>query len=212
MTRGWIKAVIFDCDGVMFDTTEANTAYYNRILQFFDRPALTPEQFAYCQMHTVDNALRYLFEETEQLEAARAYRTRMGYRPFIPMMSLEPHLKPLLRRLRPHIKTAVGTNRSDTMQEVMRVHGLADSFDLVVTSQHVPAPKPAPDMLNRILSEFMLEATEAIYIGDSALDEQAASAAGIPLVAYGNPALRAWRHIDRLDAVHGLLESASPAA
>ncbi len=60
MTAGRIKAVIFDCDGVMFDTTDANAAYYNRILAHFNRPVLTPEQFAYCHMHTVDNALRYL--------------------------------------------------------------------------------------------------------------------------------------------------------
>ena len=62
MTPDPIKAVIFDCDGVMFDTTAANSAYYNRILKHLDRPPLTPEQFAYCHMHTVDNALRYLFD------------------------------------------------------------------------------------------------------------------------------------------------------
>ena len=64
----------------------------------------------------------------------------------------------------------------------------------------VPAPKPAPDILNRALAYFGIEAEEAIYIGDSSLDEQAARAAGIPLVAYRNPDLKAWRHVDRLDA------------
>lgn len=212
MRSGSIKAVIFDCDGVMFDTTEANTAYYNRILRHFGRPPLTPGQFAYCQMHTVDNALRHLFEASGQLGEARAYRLQMGYRQFIPLMALEPHLKPLLRRLRPHIKTAVGTNRSDTMDEVLTTHGLVDGFDLIVTSQDVAAPKPAPDILTRILSEFRIAAEQAIYIGDSDLDEQAAAAAGMPLVAYRNPALQAWRHIDTLDAVHGLLDNAGPAA
>ena len=33
-----IKVVAFDCDGVMFDTTKANIAYYNQILDHFDRP------------------------------------------------------------------------------------------------------------------------------------------------------------------------------
>ena len=33
-----IKAVIFDCDGVMFDSIEANTVFYNRMLKRFDQP------------------------------------------------------------------------------------------------------------------------------------------------------------------------------
>ena len=211
MTPDPIKAVIFDCDGVMFDTTAANSAYYNRILKHLDRSPLTPEQFAYCHMHTVDNALRYLFEDAGQLEAARAYRLEMGYRDFIPMMTLEPHLKPLLRQLRPRIKTAVGTNRSDTMDAVMEVHGLISGFDLVVTASDVPAPKPAPDILNHVLTIFQFNPAETIYIGDSEVDEVAAAAAGIPLVAYRNCALQAWRHIDSLDEISGLLDIAGAA-
>jgi phosphoglycolate phosphatase len=207
-----VKAVIFDCDGVMFDTTGANTAYYNRILKHLGRPELTPDQFAYCHMHTVNNALKFLFEDAGQLEAAHAYKREMGYRDFIPMMEIEPHLKPLLRELRPRRKTAVGTNRSDTMDAVLEMHGLADDFDLVVTSRDVPAPKPAPDILTRVLEQFRIAADEAIYIGDSRLDEQAAHAAGIPLVAYRNPDLKAWRHVDRLNTVLDLLKNGTPPA
>ena len=211
MTYNLIKAVIFDCDGVMFDTKEANAAYYNRILKRMNRPELTPEQFAYCHMHTVDNALRFLFADAGELEEAWAFRREMSYLDFIPRMIIEPQLKTLLRKLRPGIKTAVGTNRSDTMDAVMETHGLTDDFDLVVTALDVPAPKPAPDILNRVLSTFELDADQTIYIGDSEVDEQAAGAAGIPLVAYRNRALRAWRHIDSLDEIKGLLETAGAA-
>lgn len=211
MTYNLIKAVIFDCDGVMFDTTEANAAYYNRILKHMNRPELTPEQFAYCHMHTVDNALRFLFADAGELEAAWAFRREMSYLDFIPRMIIEPQLKTLLRKLRPGIKTAVGTNRSDTMDAVMETHGLTDDFDLVVTALDVPAPKPAPDILNRVLSTFGFDADQTIYIGDSEVDEQAAGAAGIPLVAYRNRALQAWRHIDSLDEINGLLDTAGAA-
>ncbi|NIQ97111.1 MAG: HAD family hydrolase, partial [Desulfuromonadales bacterium] len=30
-----IKGVIFDCDGVLFESRQANLAYYNDILAFF---------------------------------------------------------------------------------------------------------------------------------------------------------------------------------
>ncbi|MBW1841164.1 MAG: hypothetical protein JRI75_05165, partial [Deltaproteobacteria bacterium] len=49
-----IVVVAFDCDGVMFDTTRANMAYYNRILNHFGKPDMTPEQFSFAHMHTAD--------------------------------------------------------------------------------------------------------------------------------------------------------------
>ena len=33
-----IKLVAFDCDGVLFDSQQANIAFYNTILAHFDRP------------------------------------------------------------------------------------------------------------------------------------------------------------------------------
>ncbi len=201
MTFSDLKVVIFDCDGVMFNTNRANEAYYNQILQHFGRPLLTREQFKYCHMHTGDEAMRYLFEDTQLAAAAQDYRMQMGYNRFIRLMEIEPHLKPLITSLRPGIKTAVGTNRADTMEEVMRVHGLNDVFDLVVTSRDVVTPKPAPDILNQVLAHFNLSPAQALYIGDSVVDEKAAAAARIPFMAYGDPNLRAAYHISSLDEV-----------
>ena len=62
-----VKAVAFDCDGVMFDTARANRFYYSHILQHFDRPAVTDEQFAFVHMHTVDESLAYLFPDETTL-------------------------------------------------------------------------------------------------------------------------------------------------
>ena len=92
------------------------------------------------------------------------------------------------------------------MAEVMDVHGLSDCFDLVVTSRDVPTPKPAPDILNRVLTHFALEPAQALYIGDSVVDEQAAAAAGIPFVAYGDPGLTAHYHITSLDEIRTLIK------
>ena len=149
-----IIVVAFDCDGVMFDTTKANIAYYNNILEHFGRPAMTPEQFAYCHMHTVDESILHLFNDSDSYRAAQAYRKSMSYRPFLKYMEMEPYLKSLLDRLRPKYKTAVATNRSDTMDRVLSEHGLTESFDLVVSSSDVDRPKPYPDPLIKILKHF----------------------------------------------------------
>ncbi|MGB5424190.1 MAG: HAD-IA family hydrolase [Desulfobacterales bacterium] len=200
-----VKAVVFDCDGVMFDTVKANTAYYDHILRHFSKPDMTPEQFAYTHMHTVDQALAYLFDDAAQLAQARDFRKQMSYLPFLQFMEIEPGLKPLLRHLKPRYHTAVATNRTDTMNRVLRNHGLEDAFDLVVTALDVANPKPHPDQLNKILDHFALAPDQIIFIGDSELDAAAARAAGVAFVAYANQGLSADFHIERLRQVEDIL-------
>jgi len=55
------KVVAFDCDGVLFDTEQANRVYYSNILQHFGKPVVTDEQFTFVHMHTVFESLAYLF-------------------------------------------------------------------------------------------------------------------------------------------------------
>ena len=200
-----IKVVAFDCDGVMFDTVKANTAYYNSILNHFGKPHMTHEQFVYTHMHTADKAIAKLFEDEKSIEAAQAFRKHMSYIPFLKYMEIEPYLKPLLKKLRPRYKTAVATNRTDTMQRVLIDHDLEKYFDLVVSALDVENPKPSPDQLIKIVEHFNIELSQLIYIGDSRLDEIAAKAAGVPLIAYKNSSLSAEFYIDSLKDLENIL-------
>jgi len=200
-----IKVVAFDCDGVLFDTKKANTAYYNQVLNHFDLPAMTKEQFAFTQMHTVDQSLAYLFEDKTILEAAQIFRKNLSYIPFLKFMEIEPYLKPLLEKLRPAFKTAIATNRTDTMDRVLIEHDLTEFFDLVVTASDVKRPKPDPEPLVRIIEHFNLKSQHMIYVGDSKLDESAAKSAGVVMVAYKNRSLLADFHIESLKELEDIL-------
>ncbi len=205
MTRNNIKLVAFDCDGVMFDTEKANRFYYSDILQHFGRPAITEEQFGFVHMHTVNESMAYLFPDENLLEAAHAFRKTLGYRKYLGYHTMEPQLVSLLEKLRPQIKTAVATNRTDTMDKLLAEFNLDGYFDLVVTSSDVKRPKPHPDALLKILDHFGLAPHQAIYIGDSRVDELAAKAANIPLAAYRNRDLTADYYIDSLGEIAKLL-------
>jgi len=201
-----IKVVAFDCDGVMFDTTQSNKAYYNQLLDYFDQPSLTEEQFRFVHMHTVNGSLDYLFPDKKMRQEAETVRKDMNYSSLIQYMEIEPHLKPLINKLRPAYKTAVVTNRSDTMNGVLLEHGLEGFFDIVISALDVINPKPHPEGLLAILDRFNFLPHEAVYIGDSELDEIAARESGIPLIAYNNPSLSATFHIRGLKEVEGILE------
>lgn len=200
-----IKVVAFDCDGVMFDTEKANKAFYNHILNHFGLPEMTPEQFTYAGMHTADKVLAYLFDDPETLEAAREYRLRMTYIPFIKYMEIEPNLKAVLKRLRPKYQTAIATNRTDSIDYVLKEFGLGKYFDFVVSALDVDQPKPHPEPLFKILEHFQIKPDQTIYVGDSELDEIAARAAGMVLVAYNNRSLKTDFHIQNLAELEKVL-------
>jgi phosphoglycolate phosphatase len=200
-----IELVAFDCDGVLFDTARANRFYYSHVLQHFGRPALTEQQFRYVHMHTIHESMAFLFPDQNTLDAAHKFRETMDYRKYLSFLTVEPQLVSLLGKLRPQIKTAIATNRTDTMEQLLAEFDLDGYFDLIVTSSDVKHPKPHPEVLLKILAYFDLSPHQVIYIGDSQVDELAAKAAQIPLVAYSNRELDAEYHIDRLGELEELL-------
>jgi HAD superfamily hydrolase (TIGR01509 family) len=201
-----LKVLVFDCDGVLFDTEAANRAYYNHILKHFGKPAMTTDQFVYAHQHTLNEAIVHLFGNQESIAAVHAYRQTMDYNRFLKLLRIEPHLVPLLSKIRPRLKTAIATNRSDTMDRLLAEFNLTEQFDLVVTSFDIPRPKPHPDSLLKILSYFKIVPHQALYVGDSQVDAEAAVAAEIPFVAYRNETLSTQYHIENLKDLEELLE------
>ncbi|MFO7984266.1 MAG: HAD family hydrolase [Desulfatiglandaceae bacterium] len=191
MSKNRISSVIFDCDGVMFDSRQANTNFYNHLLARFGLPPMTEAEEAFVHMHTADKSVRHIFEGTPHTEAAQAYRIDMDYTPFIQDMVMEPGLKELLQKLKPRMGLAVATNRSNTLPIVLEVYQLGDYFDMVVSSLDVTRPKPHPESIHKILDFFNIKPAQAIYVGDSLVDLETARASGVHFVAYRNPELDA---------------------
>jgi HAD superfamily hydrolase (TIGR01509 family) len=163
---------------------------------------MSPAQIEFTHMHTVDASLRHLFDgDAAGLAEAETFRRQMTYEPFISRMVMEPFLLDLLDRLRWGCRTAVATNRTDTVDRVLRHWGLKNAFDLVVSASDVQRPKPHPDMILRIVSHFGVEPGEVVYIGDSKLDEKAARSAGVRFFAFRNDSLDADVHLTSLGEV-----------
>ena len=201
------EVVAFDCDGVLFDTERANRVYYSEILKHFGKPAVTDEQFTYVHTHTISDSLAYLFPDEKTLAAAHLFRKTMDYRQYLSYLTVEPYLVSLLKKLKPKFKTAIATNRTDTMNRLLAAFDLEGYFDLIVTASDVERPKPHPDVLLRISDHFNVPPEKVIYIGDSRLDELAARTAGMPLVAYRNPKLSAAYHVESLNEIENLVNN-----
>jgi len=194
----FFSAVVFDCDGVMFESRQANINFYNHLLAHFGLPLLREEQVAYIHMATADESIRYVFKGTPYLEQALAYRLQVDYTPFVRDMVPEPGLKELLALLKPKCGLAVATNRSNTIEKVLEYYGLAGYFDIVVSSLDVARPKPHPESLLKILDFFSIRPDQALYVGDSPVDAETAKAATVRFVSYKNKNLDAAFHVEHL--------------
>ena len=92
------------------------------------------------------------------------------------------------------------------MGRVLEEHGLKGCFDLVISCLDVKHPKPAPDALFKILEHFGVSAQEAVYIGDSEIDDQTAKAAKVPFIAYKNRSLKADYYVEHFKEIEVFLE------
>ncbi|NDY70528.1 HAD family hydrolase [Desulfobacter hydrogenophilus] len=207
MDTAGIKAVVFDCDGVMFDTAQANRKFYNEILANFNKPSLDDEQFENIHMMTVKAAVEYLFPEMDEHRPVYEMITTIGYASVIPLMLMEPGLIELLDA----IKLAgwvrgVATNRTNTMGSVLIEHKLKKSFDIIVTASDVANPKPFPDQLEKIMGAYALLPRQIVFIGDSIFDKKAAEAAGTWFIAFKQPGLKAHAHAVSMGEVGELLK------
>lgn len=202
-----IKAVVFDCDGVLFDTALANRKFYDEVLATFDKPSLTDAQFVNVHMMTVADAILYLFPEREDTKEVFACLKQIGYAKFIAYMRMEEGLVRLLDILKEKgFIRGIATNRTNTMDQVLRDNGLESYFEMVVTSADVANPKPDPDQLLKIMEAYHLAPQEVIFIGDSEYDLRAARSAGTWFVAFKQPKLEADIHVDAMADILGILQ------
>lgn len=199
-----LALVIFDCDGVLFDSAAANIAYYNAVLDRLGRPPLNEEWSRRAHFLSSHQLYEAMFGSDSALEAeARRVGREIDYDPYYPLMRPMPALERVLVSLRPRYRVAMATNRGGTVAGVVREFGLHRFIELAVGSHDVERPKPYPDMLTKCLEHFRLPPTAALYVGDSETDHQAALAAGMHFVAVGTatPAAHRIRDLRELPAL-----------
>jgi HAD superfamily hydrolase (TIGR01509 family) len=182
-----IHALIFDCDGVLFESHSANLAYYNRVLAAFAYPPVTAAQQEAAHLcHTASSpqVLAGLMRQ-EDVAAALAYAAQLDYREFIPLLQPEPHVRTVLDLLAPHYPLAIATNRGSSVIPLLQHFDLRQFFSVIVTSHDVKRPKPAPDMLLLAARQLNRRPGDCLFIGDSELDRSAAEAGSFPFAGYG---------------------------
>jgi len=194
-------AVIFDLEGTLVQTVEM----VEEIILDFRRQTrrklielgIPAEVLAGVETSTLmrNRATRYASANLSGLEKLsfeqELDRFLLGYElSWAKQSTLFFDTMPVLNKLRERgTRMAIVTNTSRQAAEaILAKHGLSEYFDAVVTRNDVAQLKPDPEGLFRALKK--LQDREAILVGDTEHDSEAARNAGIKSIKVR----RGWRH------------------
>jgi phosphoglycolate phosphatase len=185
-----VRCVIYDCDGVLFDSFEANTKLYNDLCALVGRGPLREEEMQYVHTHTVFEAIHFIFGKENGLEKKALEMLRekqVDLKNYVKYLKMEPNLIQILEKLKEEgILRVINTNRTTSMEYIMERFNLRPYFEMVVTALDVKNPKPHPESIEKIIEGFQLKKEEAVFVGDSEVDKQTAESSGVRFVAYKN--------------------------
>lgn len=203
-----ITTVVFDCDGVLIDSAQANRTYYNLMLDHINLPPMTEAQAAYCHCHTVGESIAHI-TPAERMPEVIAFQRAFNYGTLLPHITRMDGLVEFLWWLRDAgFKLAINTSRKDSMDELLQVMDLEGYFFPIVTSANVQQPKPHPEALYQIMSTLNVSGDEMVFVGDSIVDQGCAHGANVRFWAYNNQELKADLHITDYWTLHRCMKKA----
>ncbi len=175
------RALLFDLDGVLVDTYDVWLHLLGDVARRLGYPPIPPDEYrlSWGQGIEVDVARffpRHTIEEIRRLYA-ELYGDHLGH------LRVMEGAEEALRALAP--PKAVITNSPKALAgRALEIARLGHHFRTVVGCDDVPRSKPAPDMVFEACRRLGVAPAEAVLVGDSCYDEDAARAAGVPFVQF----------------------------
>ena len=185
-TRLSRKAAIFDLDGTLLNSVDLHALAWHEAMQKFGHDVSFDQ--ARSQIGKGGDKLipEFLSDEAQQdhgkeLEEWRGKRFNAAYLPLVRPFSAVPDL---LRRVRDAgLRIAIGSSaKKDELDKYLDIARIADLIDVKTSSDDAEESKPAPDIFETVLEKLRIRSSDAVAIGDSPYDAQAAGKAKIVTV------------------------------
>lgn len=183
------KAAIFDVDGTLIDSVDQHAKAWQQALAHFGK------QVPFAEIRSQigkggDQIVPIYFDKTEaervgddvrELEK-QVFRTK-----YMSQIRAFPSVRDLFERIRAAgIKTALATSSPKLeLNHNKKLANVADLVDAESTADDAEKSKPHPDIFQAVLDKLKrIEPKDAIAIGDSPYDAQAAGNAGIRAIGF----------------------------
>ncbi len=181
------KAVIFDVDGTLVDTVDLHAASWVEAFRHFGREVGHAE--VRHQIGKGGDQLMPVFLPPEVVErqgkAMESFRKQLYMREMIGRARGFPGVAELFRRIRADGRRVIlaSSGKPDELEHYKTLAGIEDLVDAATTSEDAERSKPYPDIFQAALGRIApIAPEEAIVVGDTPYDAEAAAEAGLRTV------------------------------
>ncbi len=182
------KAVIFDWDGTLADTRRTVTESFRRVLseagytisdEFIDR------RIGVGTRKIMEDALRECGIDFNEEELERLVERKIEFQTELTgAVDLFEGAVELLDALYGRVKIALATmGPKKVVDRLLSEKSIRRYFDVVVTADEVPKPKPNPEIFLKAARRIKVRLEECLVVEDSIFGVKAAKAAGMGCVA-----------------------------
>ena len=177
----FFKLVIFDLDGTIVDSGKTVLRILNVIRRQLNVSVMEFSEISKVLSlggrHLIETALGPTVNSQEYLQHFRALYLNDS----LFGEELYPGFLDYLHALKKNnIKTAICTNKpSQLVQKVLKHHKIEQYFEFILADNGLLPKKPSPEGLLQIVNWAQIDPKQAIMIGDSRIDQLAASSAGV---------------------------------
>jgi len=193
------KLIIFDCDGVLFNSQEANISYFNQCLQIAGYPPIQNELRDFVTYMSILQLINKIIPDQNEAERVLNISRTVEYDSFIDKLIPLFDFRKVLTPLNNKFFLAVASNRGISLTKLFRHFNLFRYFHFKVSTLEAK-PKPDPEMLFKCMNYFNAEIPETIFIGDSISDRMTADNSGIDFIQIGND-----KEVSQIESVENLL-------
>lgn len=176
-----LKAVIFDLDGTLVDTTEFVYQAYEYALFIHGLPAVDRKILS----PLIGRSLEMIYQEiAPQGDVAVLMEEHMSFqKQNLSLVKSYPNIKKVLDSLKKlGLKIGIVTSRYKNTSQTLAAVGIKNNFDVVITGDDVVKSKPDPECLFLALRKLKVKPEEVILVGDAAVDIEIGKMVGIKTV------------------------------
>jgi HAD superfamily hydrolase (TIGR01509 family) len=195
------KVLLSDIDGTLVDSNCLHAESWRRTFEHFGIEVGLDE--AWRQIGKGGDQLIPVFatphDRKHLEESIKQYRSELMKREYMPRMVAFAKARELLVRVKKaEMRIVLATSaKADDLAFYKRLVGMEDLVDDEATSSDAQESKPEPDIFVAALTKAGSEAEDAIALGDTPYDAEAAGKLGIPTIGV---TCGGWKRQDLLSA------------